>query len=257
MRPQPIVLDALDQRLLRHFAQRFPRPPTVPFCPYDVSAQAVELLCTHPRPFDLVPRSAGDGFVATDAPVIETFLFNMRYGLFGSWVDFPAFAGFTAVYLRRHSGAMGAEVLAPWFAHLSDQGDFTREDLPVLRQWVAAVLFPGALQRAPEGTHEGQLMSWWVLYATLGGDLDALFDALLALYGRTGGGPLLALYTDGQATAESLRAAHGDVATWHLDQQDDGPGRWVRDPIDPAAVERVAEVFVRREDAWWEAFCDG
>ena len=67
MRSQPIVLDALDQRLLRHFARRFPRPSTVPFCPYDVSAQAVELLCTHPRPFDPVPRSAGDGVVATDA----------------------------------------------------------------------------------------------------------------------------------------------------------------------------------------------
>jgi len=120
--------DDLDERLLRHFAARFPKPDTLDFCVYDVSQDEVDQICRHEAPNEVTG-------------LIETFVSHNRLGMFGDWRDFSPFAGEVAVICRRRSLTLEHD-LAFFHLHSSRYGRFDSQDFPLLLEWTEDILMP-------------------------------------------------------------------------------------------------------------------
>ena len=163
-----MLLDDLDEQLLRDLSSRFPKPDSLEFCEYDVTPAEVEQLCQHPRPFEV------DG-------LIPTFVAHNRLGMFGGWRDFPFFAGDVAVYCRRASLRLEYD-LAFFHLHASEYGKFNTQDAQLLKAWVEDILLPW---RRPLARNE--VLEWWehalgylALYCTLGGNTNVIVTENIA-----------------------------------------------------------------------------
>jgi hypothetical protein len=202
-------LDDLDRDLLDHWSTRFPKPPQLDFCAYDVSEHEVRCLCSFPRTFD-VPG------------LIPFFVSHNRYGMMGDWRDFPAFAGDAAVYFRRHPFPLEFDLSFFLLHAKSSEGAFSEEDHTMLRRWVVDILEPWSQPMKRIMTHEEHQLDLLVLLDVLGGSVLEVVDHNLSRVSEDRSiTPLVAalaglLDPDGQVDAERICqhfAQMGDAAS--------------------------------------------
>ena len=184
-----IPKDDLDTRLLEHFAHRFPRPTTLDFCAYDVDREEVQLLCQYPHPFALVSQSITP--LALLQPPLErdllhTYIFNLRYEMFGNWKDFPAFAGMMCCYFRRESFLLD-NLLSPFLLHLGYSGLFQKEDIPILREWTDDILMPWkrSISRESGFPDYSNVLSYLLIHAALDGNIENILSENIAYSKKT------------------------------------------------------------------------
>jgi hypothetical protein len=125
-----VELDDLDRRLLEDFAAAHPRPAEIPFCDYDVDRGEMLELCTSSSPHE-------------NHALITRFISHNRWGMFGDWRHFTAFAGHVAVSARR-AGFDHEHDLAFYYLHTAARGRFHERIFPLLAEWASDIPCHGA-----------------------------------------------------------------------------------------------------------------
>jgi hypothetical protein len=163
-----MTLDDLDDRLLSTFTACFPRPREIPFCDYDIDRSTMMALCTGNRPYENIN-------------LMTTFVCHNRWGMFGDWTYFPAFAGDVAVFCRRHGFNYEYDLLF-FYLHTSACGSFDNALFPLLAEWVADILTPWNRQIEREYLFgcEIHMIGYLGIYCNVGGDPAKLIEQNIA-----------------------------------------------------------------------------
>jgi hypothetical protein len=163
-----VKLDDLDSRLLNTFAASHPRPNKIPFCDYDVDRADMVELCTGGRPYE-------------NLSLIRTFVCHNRWGMFGDWTHFPAFAGDVAVSARRHGFDHEHDLLF-YYLHTSACGHFDDSLFPLVAEWAADILMPWnrAIERENLFGWEIHVISYLGIYCNVGGDPKHVIEQNIA-----------------------------------------------------------------------------